>query len=179
MVAISVLSVVLASPPAITQLTPPEPVSGVAVGAEVSFVLGDGGTFHAGSGAVAWLVRAGWDFRDGLTPEVLYTSWSSTGVDGGSAQRSLLAGLRYRFSSWWIRPWVAVHAGWGHATDSGYSPLGGSVAIVDAFEIHGGAGVDLMFHPRVAFVWRFYGSRMLAEGDPKWWDVGGGLRVTL
>ena len=99
----------------------------------------------------AFLLRAGYEFRNGVTPElaISYGRWTRNlgianplgGTDVTEYALSVLPGLRWSILASAIRPWISLHIGYGLLAAGDVSQNG--------IGVNTGAGVDWFFTPRI------------------------------
>lgn len=125
----------------------------------------------------AFLLRAGYEFRNGVTPELAigYGRWTRT-VFGGDITEyamSVLPGLRWSILASAIRPWISLHIGYGLLAAGDVSQNG--------IGVNTGAGVDWFFTPRIGAGLHVSWNKVIIDQTngnqtgEAWVDTGAGI----
>jgi hypothetical protein len=134
----------------------------------------------------AFLLRAGYEFRNGVTPElaISYGRWTRNlgvanplggGTDITEDALSVLPGLRWSILASAVRPWISFHVGYGRLT-------AGDMAF-DGIGLNTGAGVDWFFMPRVGAGIHVTWNKVIIDqtngmqSGEAWVDTGAGLAL--
>src|SRR5262245_32469162 len=118
---ISILTVVMLATPAVASAQIVREQASLSMGVDV------GAAFTESQGAdtvtgPAFLVRGGYEFRNGVTPElaISYGRWTRSftanplaGGDITEYALSVLPGLRWSILAGAVRPWISLHIGYG------------------------------------------------------------------
>ena len=153
---------------------------GVDVGAAITRSEGVDSTTGPG-----FLVRAGYEFGTGVTPELIlsYSHWNRTllGFDVTESQVSVLPGVRWSILGGAFRPWISLHFGYGKLSTS----IMGSDTSMGGTGVNTGAGLDWMFMPKVGVgvhvswnkvITSSQSNNSMQEGEA-WVDLGAGLAL--
>jgi hypothetical protein len=154
--------------------------------ASLSMGVDFGAAFTASQGldsvtGPAFLLRTGYEFRNGITPElaISYGRWTRSvlGTDVTEYTLSAMPGLRWSILASAIRPWISLHIGYGRlaAGDTGFDGVG----------VNTGAGVDWFFTPRLGAGIHVTWNKVIISADSMgnnqegeaWVDTGAGLAL--
>ena len=152
--------------------------------ASVSAGVDFGAAFTESQGAdsvtgPAFLFRAGYEFRNGVTPELAigYSRWTRN-VFGGDISEyalSVLPGLRWSILASAIRPWISLHIGYGLLAAGDVSQNG--------IGVNTGAGLDWFFFPNFGAGIHVTWNKVIIDQTngnqtgEAWVDTGAGLSM--
>src|SRR5262245_50384308 len=144
------------------------------------------------STGVGVLARGGYEFRNGLAPELAVTvaRWgaAASDTDASEWQLSVMPGLRWTILGGLIRPWIAAHLGYGRLGIKLQSAQMGTIDVgQDGFAVNSGAGLDVMFTPRFGVGAHLLYNKVVTASDAsgrnqegeEWVTLGAGLALSL
>jgi len=175
---ISILTVVMLAAPTIASAQVVRERESLSIGVDIgaAFTTSQGADSATGP---ASLVRAGYEFCNGLTPElaISYARWSRRilGSDSDITEHaiSVLPGLRWSILASAVRPWISLHIGYGLIAAGDETQTG--------MDVNTGAGVDWFFAPRIGAAIHVTWNKVIIDQTfdlqtgEAWIDTGAGL----